>query len=151
VEALRARRNARYRELLQGGDVLVEGAAEAVAALGRRYRMAIVTSSDREPFEIAHRGAGLLRHFELVLTSEAYGRSKPDPEPYLLAMERLRLPPERCLAIEDSERGLRAAVAAGLACWVVPRGLTRDGSFAAADRILGSISEVAAALLGPGR
>jgi HAD superfamily hydrolase (TIGR01509 family) len=147
VAELRAWRNARYCELLESEDVLLPGVPEAVAALARRYRMAIVTSSDRAPFEIAHRRAGLLRHFEFVLTSDQYRRAKPDPEPYLLGLERLRLAPERCLVVEDSERGLRAAKAAGLACWVVPRGLSRGGSFAAADRVFESISQVAAELL----
>jgi HAD superfamily hydrolase (TIGR01509 family) len=149
VAELRARRNARYCELLAGEEVLLPGVAEAVAALARRYRMAIVTSSDREPFEIAHRRAGLLGHFEFALTSEQYDRPKPDPEPYLIGLERLRIPKERCLAVEDSQRGLRAAKAAGLRCWVVPRGLSRGGSFAEADRVFESVSQIASELLGP--
>jgi beta-phosphoglucomutase-like phosphatase (HAD superfamily) len=56
------------------------------------------------------------------------------------------LRPEDCLVIEDSERGLRAAKAAGLTCWVIPSGFTRGGSFAAADRVLGSPAELEALL-----
>lgn len=108
--------------------------------------MAIVTSSQREPFDCIHRRGGILRHFELVLTREAYARSKPDPEPYLTALSRLGLPADECLVIEDSERGLRAAKAAGLRCWVVPSALTRGSRFEAADRVLADLNELRAAL-----
>jgi beta-phosphoglucomutase-like phosphatase (HAD superfamily) len=49
--------------------------------------------------------------------------------------------------IEDSERGLRAAKAAGIACWVIPTALTRRGDFRAADRVLGSVGDVVAGLM----
>jgi HAD superfamily hydrolase (TIGR01509 family) len=147
VAELTAKRNARYSELLSRTDVLLGGVAEALSRIGRRYRMAIVTSSTGEHFHVVHRQTGLLPHFEFSLTREHYVKSKPDPEPYLLAVERLRLPKERCLVVEDSERGLLAAKAAGLTCWVVPRGLSRHGSFALADRVLDGIAAVEAALL----
>lgn len=48
--------------------------------------------------------------------------------------------------IEDSERGLRAARAAGLRCWVVPSPLAKDGSFVDAERVFASLGELATAL-----
>ena len=53
---------------------------------------------------------------------------------------------DQCLVIEDSERGLRAARAAGLRCWVVPSPLAREGSFVEAERVFASLGELAAAL-----
>jgi beta-phosphoglucomutase-like phosphatase (HAD superfamily) len=50
--------------------------------------------------------------------------------------------------IEDSERGLLAARAAGLTCWVLPSGLTRPCRFAGADRVLSGMSELTSLLLG---
>ena len=120
---------------------------ERIAALRARYRLAIVTSSDEEPFYRTHARTTLLPHFELVLTRKDYQNSKPDPEPYLLAVRRLGLAPERCLVIEDSERGLRAAKAAGLACWVIPSHLTVGGRFADADAVLDALDAAAARLL----
>ncbi len=146
LEALKQARNHRYLELIDAHDVLIPGAADAVRRLSARHRMAIVTSSDPEPFARAHSKTGLLPHFELVLTREHYAQSKPHPEPYPTALARLGLAPHRCLVIEDSERGLAAAKAAGLACWVVPSPLTRTFRFAAADRLLGSLAELADAL-----
>ncbi len=144
---LRDERDRLYCALVERDDLVIPGVRAALAQLAPRFRMAIVTSSHREPFEAVHRRTGLLRFFELVLTREHYQRSKPDPEPYLTALARTGLAPEECLVIEDSERGLRAAKAAGLACWVIPTALTGAGDFRAADRVLDSAGEVAARLL----
>jgi HAD superfamily hydrolase (TIGR01509 family) len=146
VEALRAARGARYLELLGQEQVVLPGAEALLRRLAGSYRMAIVTSSHREHFERIHRSSGIPQHFELILTREAYARSKPDPEPYLTALARLGLSADECLVIEDSERGLSAAKAAGLCCWVVPSELTHGSSFAAADRVFGSLDELVAAL-----
>ena len=62
-------------------------------------------------------------------------------------MQSAGVPRDRCLVIEDSERGLRSAKGAGLACWVVPNELTSGGDFSTADRVLGSIGEAADLLL----
>lgn len=149
LAAFRAARDRRYEELIAAGDVLIAGAAGCVARLARHHRLAIVTSSEPAPFALAHARTDLLRYFELVLTREHYRNSKPDPEPYLTAVQRLGVAPERCLVIEDSERGLRAAKAAGLACWVIPSALTRGGRFGDADAILDDLTAVTARLLGP--
>jgi HAD superfamily hydrolase (TIGR01509 family) len=150
IEALRAARDRRYAELVSAEEVVMPRAREIVAALRDRYRLAIVTSSEPEPFARTHARTGLLEHFELVLTRDHYARSKPDPEPYLRAVERLAVAPERCLVIEDSERGLAAAKAAGLRCWVIPSRLTLGGRFDAADAVLADLGAAAARLLAPG-
>lgn len=147
IEALRAARDRAYAALVEGAELLMPGAAEAVAALAGRYRLAIVTSSEPEPFARTHARTGLLSHFELVLTRQHYRLSKPDPEPYLCAVDRLGVAPGRCLVIEDSERGLQAAKAAGLCCWVIPSGFTKTGRFDAADAVLADLRAAARRLL----
>jgi HAD superfamily hydrolase (TIGR01509 family) len=148
---LRADRDALYGELLCRDGLVIPGVEAALERLASRHRMAIVTSSHRDHFDAIHRGTGLLRFFDFVLTREQYQRSKPDPEPYLVALAQTGLNRSECLVIEDSERGLRAARAAGLACWVIPTALTRGGDFRAADRVLGSVAEVVTELAGEGR
>jgi HAD superfamily hydrolase (TIGR01509 family) len=142
VEALRRERDEVYGALLCEGDFSIAGAAGVLAGLHGRYRMGIVTSSQRRHFELIHRSTGLCRYFDFILAREDYGRSKPDPEPYLRALELTGLRPEECLVIEDSERGLMSATGAGLRCWVIPHELTRSGDFSAADQILEDISQV---------
>jgi HAD superfamily hydrolase (TIGR01509 family) len=147
IDALRAARDRRYAALVAGADVMIPGVADIVPALARRYRLAIVTSSEPGPFARTHARTGLLEHFELVLAQGDYARAKPEPDPYLRAVERLGVPADRCLVIEDSERGLRAAKAAGLRCWVIPSSLTAGGRFDAADAVLDSLGAAAARLL----
>jgi HAD superfamily hydrolase (TIGR01509 family) len=155
VAELRAARNRRYVELVAQEDILIPGVFALVRRLAQRYRLAIVTSAEPEPFARSHARTGLLPSFEAILTRADTVRAKPDPDPYLLAVSRLGLRGDDCLVIEDSERGLRAAKAAGLACWVIPSGLTHGSDFSAADAVLPSLAAAAARLLrdsaGPSR
>lgn len=147
IEALRSARDRHYFELLEEAEIAIPGVAELLPKLAARFRLAIVTSSEPGPFARTHARTGLLRHFELTLTRHDYVESKPHPEPYLTAVARLGVPPARCLVIEDSERGLRAAKAAGLCCWVVPSGLTTSGNFSAADAVLPDLAAAVVRLL----
>jgi HAD superfamily hydrolase (TIGR01509 family) len=142
IERLRTARNARYGDLLAESPRPAPGVARVLDALHGRYIMGIVTSSRRDHFDVIHRGTGLLKYFDFVLTANDFTRVKPDPEPYLLALARTGLPPEACVAIEDSARGLESAKAAGIACIVVPTELTKRSDFAGADRVLGNIGEL---------
>jgi HAD superfamily hydrolase (TIGR01509 family) len=146
ADRLRARRNARYSELLRTEHVGIPGAAEVLSALAPHYRMAIVTSSSREHLALAHERTGLLRYFELLVAEGDYRRSKPHPDPYQEAVRRLQVSPEECLVIEDSRRGLLAAKAAGLTCWVVPNALSGKAPLDEADRVLNDLGELPAAL-----
>jgi len=119
IDELRRWRNRRYAELLAARDCVIPGVASVLTQLRGRFRMAVVTSSRREHFDLIHRHNRLLGNFEFCLTREDYRHSKPHPEPYLSALARLGLTPEDCLVVEDSPRGLQAARAAGLACIVV--------------------------------
>lgn len=142
LAALQQERNRRYAELIVQTDVRIAGAEETVAALHGRLAMGVVTSSRGEHFELIHREGRITRYMDFVLWKGMYARSKPDPAPYLEALQRSDASPEECLVIEDSRRGLEAAAAAGLRCWVIPTDLSRNQDFTQAERILGSIAEV---------
>jgi HAD superfamily hydrolase (TIGR01509 family) len=144
IDLLHEERNRRYTELLRGGIRILDGVREALGELRGRVLLGIVTSSRRVHFEAIHAETGLLPWFDFVLTREDYSLSKPNPEPYLTAVKRSGFGAGECLVIEDSERGLRAAIAAGIRCLVVPNDLTRDGDFTGAWRILDSCREVPA-------
>ena len=111
-----------------------------------KYVMGIVTSSRRDHFDVIHAKTDLLRYFDFVLTAGDFPRTKPHPDPYLLAIERSGVAQAECIAIEDSERGLEAATLAGIRCIAIPTMLTRSCSFEGAHRVLDSIREVPAAL-----
>jgi HAD superfamily hydrolase (TIGR01509 family) len=143
IEALRAERNRAYAQRLAGEHIpAMDGVAALLAALAPRVRMGVVTSSNADHFHIIHGRLDLLRHFEFVLTGESYADSKPSPEPYLLGLERLGLPARDCVVIEDSPRGLQAAVAAGIRCIVLRHALTRRHSFPGAYRVVDSMAQL---------
>lgn len=147
IEDLRQRRNRRYGELLRRGVAPLDGVTEVLSALRGRARLAVVTSSNHDHFETIHAATGLLRFFEFAVTNRDYERSKPHPDAYLTALARAGCAADEAIAIEDSERGLAAARAAGLRCLVVPRGLTRGGDFGGAHRVLHETRDILAAVL----
>jgi len=142
IRTLRRRRDDRYAELIDEGVRVFEGVVETLTGLHGVRPLAIVTSSGREHFERIHRQTGLTRFFEHILTDGDYARQKPHPEPYLAAARRLDVDPARCLVVEDTERGLRSARAAGMTCVVIPNALTASGDFEAAQARLRSMTEL---------
>lgn len=146
VEAIRARRNLRYVGLLRAGVRVLDAVESSLEALHGRWPMAIVTSSNLDHFEVVHAQTGLMRFFEFALTNDGYEKHKPHPEPYLTAAARLRVAPEECLVIEDTQRGLRAADAAGMRCLVVPNPLSRGGDFASAHAVLDHAGQIPQAI-----
>ena len=86
----------------------------------RRIPIAVATSS-RSMHAFGHLGrAGLLDMFATIVTRDDVANPKPHPEPYLTAARRLDAAPVRCLALEDSHSGVRAAHAAGMQTIMVP-------------------------------
>jgi HAD superfamily hydrolase (TIGR01509 family) len=146
ILALRARRSERYSELIDEGVRVLEGVATTLDRLHGRMPMAIVTSSDRGHFDRIHQQTDLIRFFDFVVAEGDYRHHKPHPEPYLTAARRLGLAPARCLAIEDTERGVRSATTAGMTCVAIPNELSQAGDFAAATAILASMDELPAIL-----
>ncbi len=143
TEALRLKRSQRYADLIGQANHAVPGAAEILQQLHGRIPMAVVTSSQPQHFRQIHQQTGFLPYFNFVLAKGDYARSKPYPDPYLTALDRAEVDASEVVVIEDSERGLIAAKAAGLACWVIPSELTLGSDFGQADRILESLAEVA--------
>ena len=146
IDRLREERNALYAHLLDQAPRLIDGVVDVLSALHGKYVMGVVTSSRKDHFEVIHRSTGVLKYFDFVLASGDYARGKPAPDPYLMAVERSGFTAGDCIAVEDSERGLEAAVLAGIKCLIVPSRLTRHCTFPGAHRILSSIREVPFAL-----
>jgi HAD superfamily hydrolase (TIGR01509 family) len=142
VEALRRVRDEIYFHLLGEEAQAIPGVRDTLERLRGRLPMAIVTSCRRVNFLQMHRASGLLHYFDFILTREDYGASKPDPEPYLAACARAVLDPARCLAIEDSERGVTSAARAGLVVAAIPGPMNRGGDFGAARWVLDGIRQL---------
>jgi HAD superfamily hydrolase (TIGR01509 family) len=100
---------------------LKPGAVELLDLLDRlRLPRAIATSSSRTTVERHLSAHGLLDRFDAIVAHGDYDTGKPAPDPFLRAAERLGADPARCLALEDSHNGVRAAAAAGMMTIMVP-------------------------------
>lgn len=146
IQQHRARRDAEYQRLLSTREIDIAGVPEVLGALGDVYDMAIVTTARREDFELIHRGRDIVRHMAFVLASGDYPRAKPAPDPYLAALDRFGAAPEQAVVVEDSERGLRAAVAAGIDCVVVANEFVRGQDFSGAAARIDTLNELAAVI-----
>lgn len=146
IERQRALRDRYYQEYLQNEDIEIPGVEQALRGLSPHYRMAIITTAKRVDFEIIHRHRPIVQYMDFVLAREDYDRAKPDPEPYLTGLAKFGGRPEEALVVEDSERGLRAAVAAGIECAIVHNEFTKTHDFSTAAYRIGSLHELAALL-----
>ena len=99
---------------------LLPGAVETVRALADRWPLGLASSSNREVIDLVLELADLGDAFRVTVSSEEVERGKPDPEVYLRTARELGADPARCVAIEDSSNGLRAAAAAQMAVIAVP-------------------------------
>jgi HAD superfamily hydrolase (TIGR01509 family) len=142
VERLRDARNELYDRWLAERAEPMPGVEAVLRALHGRFMLGVVTSSRKDHFDTMHARTRLMQYFDFVLTARDYPRVKPYPEPYLTAIARSGLRPDQCIAIEDSARGLRAALAAGLRCIVLPTGMNQRSDFTGAYRVVKTIEEV---------
>jgi HAD superfamily hydrolase (TIGR01509 family) len=110
------RMEAAYRRELP----LLPGAVEAVRALAERWPLGLASSSNREVIALALELAGFRDAFRVAISSEEVEHGKPAPDVYLAVAHELGVDAARCVAIEDSSNGLRAAAAAGMAVIAVP-------------------------------
>lgn len=121
AERLNAQCKLDYDRKVERGLPLKAGARELLQDLSDRdVPMAVATSTCGERARLKLARSGIERYFRHVVTSSDVVHAKPEPDIYLLAAQRLGIPPEECIALEDSEFGVRAAAAAGMRVIQVP-------------------------------
>jgi HAD superfamily hydrolase (TIGR01509 family) len=118
------------------------GAHAAVARLGARSKLAVVSGASRAEVLDALTGLGILDRFAVVLGAEDYQRGKPAPDPYLLALERLDAPAAGAIAIEDATPGIVAARAAGARVIGVRAGNFAGYDLTPADIVVDTLDDV---------
>lgn len=120
VEALMAAKQSAYAHLARRGELpLRPGVKRLVAEVAAHGRsQALVTTSSRSAVAalLASHEASLTSAFAFWICGEDVRAKKPNPEGFLLALDRLNLPPSQVLVVEDSPQGLAAATGAGLPC-----------------------------------
>jgi HAD superfamily hydrolase (TIGR01509 family) len=116
VRRVAARKEELYYEHLSELKAVPE-VLEHIEQQHGRIPFAVVSGSERASVQASLRAIGLLQKFQTLVCAGDYVRSKPDPEAFLMAAQRLGVSPESCLVFEDTQMGVDAAKAAGMA-WV---------------------------------
>jgi beta-phosphoglucomutase len=139
-----------YETMIQSEYPLFPGVPGFIRASAERYPLAIASGARREEIVATLEATGLTGHFRIIVGAQDFTLGKPNPESYLLALERLnhslngshvQILPSECLVIEDSVGGVQGAVAAGMKCLAVANTYPAE-KLTAAHRIVGSFEEV---------
>lgn len=148
AEAARQERNLMYDRMLleRGGSLVIDGVREVLAELHGRFRIGVVTCCQKMHFRTIHEASGLAPYFDFVVGDWDFTHHKPHPEPYLKALERAGCSAAQAVAVEDSERGILSARAAGLRAYAIPRGLSLHGNFDSATGRFADIRDFCAFL-----
>ncbi len=110
-------KEAAYRALVGSRFPVMTGARELVRSLrAAGWRLAVGSSGPPLNVQLALDGLGLEDCFDALVTGNDVSRSKPDPECFLLAAQRLGVSPRQCVVLEDAPAGIAAAKSAGMAC-----------------------------------
>lgn len=95
----------------------IEGIPEFAKSLYENtYKMAVASSSPINVIKLVVKSTSLNRYFDVLVTGDYVKRSKPEPDIFLYAAEKLGVLPEECVVIEDSCNGVKAAQKAGMKC-----------------------------------
>jgi len=145
--AVRARRRARFEELM-AGQSLLPGVREYVLEARRLGLYTGIASSSPRNWIVGRLGPlGLEPYFDRIRCADDVAQTKPDPAVYRAALEALGVHPHQAVALEDSPNGILSAKRAGLYCVAVPNALTRELDLSLADLRLGSLAELPLARL----
>ena len=142
AEALDARKEAIYRDLIRERFPAMDGSVELIDALADAgFRLAVGSSGPPENVELTLDCLGRASRFNAVVTGRDVTRGKPDPQVFQIAAERLGLPLERCIVVEDAPVGITAARAAGMAS-VALVGTVAADRLGEADLVVRSLREL---------
>jgi HAD superfamily hydrolase (TIGR01509 family) len=119
VESVSSQKENIYRGLLPQLKAIPE-VVEHIEAQYGRIPFAVVSGSTRESVTASLASLKLLDRFDTMVCAGDYQKSKPDPECFLLAASKLGIAPENCLVFEDTDMGIQAAGAAGMAYVRIP-------------------------------
>jgi HAD superfamily hydrolase (TIGR01509 family) len=118
-------------------------AEEILIELKKKYKLALASQGHKYNVLAIVKKFGFNRFFDVVLAKQDVNASKPNPEIFLKTAEKLKVKPEECLVIEDSEKGIIAAKNARMKCIAIPDNWTRKyNDFSKADLIVKNLSDI---------
>jgi beta-phosphoglucomutase len=142
IERMSEWKERRYRELIADKLELMDGAKALLEDLkSNDFLLAIGSSAPQANLDVVLQHCNIRDYFDTCVTGEDVRNSKPAPDTFLKAAERLKLLPEHCVVIEDSIPGVRAGKAAGMAVVAITTTRKRQ-ELKDADMIVESLTEL---------
>ena len=129
-----------FDAMLGDADVLYPGAAECVRRLSGDFPLGIASGALKHEIVAVLERYALANSFRFIVAAGDTPMSKPAPDPYRRAAALHGIPPESCLAIEDSRWGIESAKAAGLACIGITNSYPAS-ELDVADAVIASLAE----------
>jgi beta-phosphoglucomutase-like phosphatase (HAD superfamily) len=121
----------------------VSGTVELISELNRQnIKTALASSSSMELIEIILKRLGIMNHFNIIVSGDFVERGKPDPDIFLMTLEKLEEEREKSIVIEDSENGVNAAQSAGIFCIAYNNPNSREQDLGNADIIIDNFSDM---------
>lgn len=146
-QLIRRRKAHRYEKLVRAGVETMPGARELLCSLRGKKPMGLATSSYKKDAHIVLGELALADFFCCMVTKNDVERIKPHPDLFLSVADKMKTPPEHCLVIEDAEKGVVAAAAAGMKCIAVPNKHTMTNDFSKATIVVSSLEEITCELI----
>jgi HAD superfamily hydrolase (TIGR01509 family) len=142
VAELDTRKEAFYRDILRENFMAMDGANELIDALAADgFRLAIGSSGPPENVALVMEQLPAARRITATVTGADVTRGKPDPQVFLIAAEKLGVPPASCAVVEDAVHGITAAKRAGMTAIALTGTVERD-ELAAADAVVDSLRQL---------
>ena len=148
LEELVSRKNRIFEELVKNDGGIIDGVRDFLYMLrAGSVPMAICSGALLAEIELILDRARLRDYFEIIVSAEHVSKGKPDPQGFLLSLERLntnraqRITPGKCVVIEDSHWGLRAAKSAGMRTVAITNSYDAE-QLTMADKVVGHLSEL---------
>ena len=124
---------------------ILPGVVEIIhEAISHGLKLAIASSSSHAWVDTHAKRLGIFDHFDKVICSDdvGVGRTKPNPDLYLLALNQLQVQKKEAVVFEDSPNGIKAANQAGIFVVAVPNSITSQLNIKSANLIVRSMSEL---------
>ncbi len=142
VAELDGRKEAFYRDILRESFPAMDGASELIRALADDgLKLAIGSSGPPENVALVVEQLAGAERFAATVTGADVTRGKPDPQVFLIAAERLGLPPAACAVVEDAVHGVTAAQRAGMVA-IALTGTLKRSELSAADAVVDSLRQL---------
>jgi HAD superfamily hydrolase (TIGR01509 family) len=146
IADLHAAKTRHYLALLEGGGIPLRPGLARLLSEAREAGLRLAIATTTTPANVttllaATLGADAVNWFEVIGAGDVVAAKKPAADIYHWVLQRLQLPAAACLALEDSENGIRSSLAAGVATLITENGYTEGQDFAGAVAVISDLGE----------